>query len=51
MYCTWEPTNNISEKKFEVDSPRPDLGLNFGGISGKLNVYYAAQTLFLKIEG
>ena len=34
MYSRWEPTNNISEKKFEVDSPRPDLGLDFEGVWG-----------------
>ena len=39
MHSRWEPTNNISEKKFEVDGSRPDLGLDFGGfrwIFGKL---------------
>ena len=24
-----EPTNTICERKFEVDGPRPDLGLDF----------------------
>ena len=32
MYSTWEPTNNISEKKIQEDGPRPDLGLGFGGV-------------------
>ena len=32
MYCTWEHTNNISEKKIQKDGPRPDLGLGFGGV-------------------
>ena len=34
MHSRWEPTTNICERKFEVDGPRPDLGLDFGGFRG-----------------
>ena len=40
MSSRWELTINISEKKIEEESPRPDLGLGFGQILG----------VFLKIE-
>ena len=51
MYSRWEPTNNISEKKIQEDGSRPNLGLDLGGVSGKLNIYCAVKFLFLKIEG
>ena len=31
------------KKKIEEDGARPNLGLDFGGISGKLKVYNAAK--------
>ena len=34
MYSTWEPTNNISEKKIQEGGPRPDLGLGLGEFGG-----------------
>ena len=37
MHSRWEPTTNICERKFEVDGPRPDLGLDFGGVLRKLS--------------
>ena len=32
MYSTWEPTNNIFEKKIQEDGPGHDLGLGFRGV-------------------
>ena len=48
------PLITFLKKKFDEDGPRPDLGLGlgeFGGNSGKLNVFHAAKILFLQIEG
>ena len=51
MYSRWKPTNNISEINFEEDSPRPNLGLGFGGvrgISGKFNLISFWQNLIIE---
>ena len=54
MHSKWEPNDNISVKKFKMMVPDLIqgwfLGEVFGRIFGKLNIYYAAKNLYLKIK-